>query len=358
MTRVAWVLGLAVVASAAAVAANPPCMSATQACTEWVAVGPGPQRILIYRTFPLDAPNDAIRRAVVMVHGAGRDADNYFRHVLAAAFLAGALEDTILIAPRFASDDGRSCQDKLADNELNWPCEGPYTWRSGAAAQGGELTSYDAMDGILRRLANRNAFPQLRRIVLAGHSAGGQFVTRYQMTNQVHDALGVPVTYVVSNPSSYAYLDELRPTAAAIPAGVAAAPPGYQPPAPAKPLLPFAEYPDARNCATYNQWPYGLQDRNGYSARLEPPQLRKQLVTRPATYLLGELDILPLYGFDDSCPAMAQGPTRLARGVAYERYLREKHGARHDRVIVPACGHSARCMFTSEVALPVLFPKE
>ena len=49
--------------------------------------------------------------------------------------------------------------------------------------------------------------------MLAGHSAGGQFVTRYEMSNKVHDSLGVPVTYVVSNPSSYAYPDATRPVA-------------------------------------------------------------------------------------------------------------------------------------------------
>ena len=42
---------------------------------------------MVYRSFPLDTRNDAITRVLVMVHGAGRDADNYFRSTLAAAFL-------------------------------------------------------------------------------------------------------------------------------------------------------------------------------------------------------------------------------------------------------------------------------
>lgn len=54
-------------------------------------------------------------------------------------------------------------------------------------------------------------FPHLKAIVVSGHSAGGQYVTRYEMANQIHDTLGVPITYVVSNPSSYAYLDPERP---------------------------------------------------------------------------------------------------------------------------------------------------
>jgi len=75
------------------------------------------------------------------------------------------------------------------------------------------------------------------------------------------------------------------------------------------------------------------------------------------TYLLGDLDTLPLGGFDSSCPAMAQGPTRLARGQAFLNYANKKYGAQHKVMVIPLCGHNARCMFTAEPALPILFPK-
>ncbi|MGQ9633255.1 MAG: hypothetical protein ACUVXB_03320 [Bryobacteraceae bacterium] len=44
--------------------------------------------------------------------------------------------------------------------------------------------------------------------------------------------------------------------------------------------------------------------------------------------------------------------------MAYAKYVKESYEAKHETVIVPAYGHSARCMFTAEAALPVLFPKE
>ena len=156
---------------------------------------------------------------------------------------------------------------------------------------------------MLRRLARRDVFPNVRAIVVAGHSAGGQFVSRYQMANHVHEPLGVPVTYVISNPSSYAYLDQLRPSASAIPLTIAASAPGFSPPIAANGPAPFVEFADRRNCSTYDKWPYGLQDRPGYARRTGDDQLKKQLAERPATYLLGALDILPLFGFDGSCPA-------------------------------------------------------
>jgi hypothetical protein len=80
--------------------------------------------------------------------------------------------------------------------------------------------------------------------------------------------------------------------------------------------------------------------------------LKKQLAERSVVYLLGEIDILPLGGFDGSCPAMAQGPTRLARGEAFAKYVNEKYAAKHEVKIVHLCGHNARCMFTAKTRCP------
>jgi hypothetical protein len=291
----------------------------------------------VYRSFPLTTRNDNIVRALIVVHGQGRDADAYFRSALAAGFLAGALEDTIIVAPRFASNDG-SCKDALANDEVSWACAG-QSWRSGAPAVNDRaLTSYDFMDEILKTLARKDVFPNLKAIVLTGHSAGGQYVSRYAMSNTVHETLGVPVTYVVSNPSSYGYPDGNRPVEGA------------------KDLGPFD---DARNCTTYNRWPYGLEGRIGYAAKLSDDQMKKQLLSRPTVYLLGGLDILPLAGFDSSCPGMAQGPTRLARGQTFAAYLKDKYGAtQHTVTQIPLCGHNARCMYTADPAMKVLFPKQ
>jgi hypothetical protein len=102
------------------------------------------------------------------VHGINRDADNHFRTALAAAFLANTLNDTIIVAPRFASNSGApgneagNCRDTLASDEANWICENqrPDTWRSGGAEiAGNKLSSFDFMDEILRRLASKEFFP-------------------------------------------------------------------------------------------------------------------------------------------------------------------------------------------------------
>ena len=296
-------------------------------------LGGGPPRSLVYSTYPLDARNTEITRALIVVHGQNRNADGYFRTAVAAAFLANALGDTIVISPRFAAGNG-SCKDALAANEVNWTCSG-VSWRVGGVAIGNEaLTSFDFGDELLRRLARKDVFPNLKLIVFSGHSAGGQFVSRYEFANQVHEKLGVPVTYVVANPSSYAWPDANRPVADK---------PEYRP------------YGDSA-CA-YDRWPYGWQQRVGYAARVTDEQLKKQLASRPVVYMVGALDTLPIAGFDSTCPAMAQGEHRLARAQAYTSYLKDHYNVQLTFTTIPACGHNARCMFTAERALPILFPR-
>src|SRR5437773_8424774 len=101
-------LGIAFLTMAGSVSAAP-CIDATPSCTEWISPG-GSVRTLVYRTYPLDTPNDRIARAFIMIHGAGRDADHYFTTAVAAAFLARALDDAVVVAPRFAAANG-GCRD-------------------------------------------------------------------------------------------------------------------------------------------------------------------------------------------------------------------------------------------------------
>ncbi|MEO7086684.1 MAG: alpha/beta fold hydrolase [Gemmatimonadaceae bacterium] len=335
------------------VAGAPPCVTATAPCERWITIGKGPSRTLLYSTYALDVPNPSITRALVMVHGAGRNADHYFETSIAAGFLAGALDNTIIIAPRFAAG-----ADKVADNEVLWPERG-QNWRSGGAlATNATYGSFDLVDDVLRSLANKKNFPNLTRIVVAGHSAGGQFVTRYEMSNKVHGKLGgVAVSYVVANPSSYAWPAAVRPlpTGNADPSQAdkeALGPNGE------KVNGDFTYGPfDAAKAPTFDKWPAGLEGRTGYTAGASDDQLKKQLVERPTTYLLGQVDVLPLGGFDSSPNAMAQGPTRRARGEAFFKYITETLGAKQSAMIVPECGHNDRCIFTTNSVFPLLFPQ-
>src|ERR1035437_8534199 len=152
-----------------------PCTTPTAACEQWVALGGGPARSMVYSTYSLDTPNPAVTRAFILVHGTNRNADHYFETATAAAFLAGALENTVVISPHLIA-----APDKPEPNEVVWPNRGD-TWRSGGMSTSNPtLSAFDFMDEIVRKLANKKTFPNLKNIVVAGHSAGGQFVTRYE----------------------------------------------------------------------------------------------------------------------------------------------------------------------------------
>jgi pimeloyl-ACP methyl ester carboxylesterase len=324
------------------------CTTPTAACERWVTYGGGPARSMAYGSYALDQRNPAITRALIMVHGAGRNPDHYFETAMAAAFLAGAIENTIVLAPRYFVSG-----DKLAENEVMWT----GSWRSGGNSPShSTITSFDFLDGMINRLADKRTFPNLTRIVVAGHSAGGQVATRYSMASKVHDTPGVTISYVVANPSTYAWPVAERP----LPTGN-----GDPKDADKEALGPNGEKVnlnftfgafDATRAPNFNRWPAGLDSLSGYTATMTAEQLKKNLVSRPVTYLLGQVDVLPLGGFDSSANAMAQGPTRRARGEAFFKYVTETMGAKHNALIVPECGHNDRCMYTTNSVFPVIFP--
>jgi pimeloyl-ACP methyl ester carboxylesterase len=269
---------------------------------------------------------------VVIIHGAERDAATSFRIGSAAGVLASRIENTLIVAPRFAARVGTACTDDIAADEFNWQCDVTLgDWRSGGdALSGGTMSSFEVLDEILKKLEDPQLFPNLRSVVVAGHSAGGQFVTNYQMTNRVHDQLRIAPKYVAANASVYAYPDTQRP-------------------------FPV----DATTCPAYANWPFGISARAGYVAQATPDELLEQTIKRPVTFLVGESDTQPLDGgFFGSCAALAQGATRRERGEAFGTHMDDRHNAQQAAIVVPRCPHSEVCMFTSRPGIEALFPKE
>ena len=337
VVRLIFLLAFATAASAAA-----PCTKPDASCTERVPLGTTGKYGLAYRSHPLRLPDSRIERMLIVIHGAGRNADDYFASGEAGAFLAQALETTLVVSPRFGSNTG-TCKDALADGEISWGCGGTTDWRGGGKAGG--VDSFVFVEELMRLASDKTRFPTMKEIVVSGHSAGGQFVHRFAAASRVQSQLSAPVKYVVSNPSTYLYLDTTRLGASATCSQEG------------KCTGAFANYSEGRNCTTFNQWRNGLEKRWGYAETIPEEEIKQNLMTRNVTYLLGELDTQPIYGFDGTCPAMAQGATRLARGVTYWNYITSKFNAAHKLVVVPACGHNGRCIYTADAARPVLFGK-
>ena len=89
---------------------------------------------------------------LVMVHGKNRDADHYYSTAMAAAFLAHAMADTVVVAT-FMTSSHPACGDPVTPPQLDFSCVGD-SWRAGAAAVNEpHLTSFDFVEAILRKTA-------------------------------------------------------------------------------------------------------------------------------------------------------------------------------------------------------------
>ena len=165
----------------------------------------------LYVSSDWSRPLPGITRAVVILHGRLRNADVYYdsaKTAQAAAGVAGAA--TLMIVPQFLADIDIEAHHLPLDT-LRWTLEG---WEGGDDATGPKpASSFEALDAILARLADRALFPKLTDVVVAGHSGGGQVVQRYAIAGRGEAALTrqhIAVRYVVANPSSYAYFSAER----------------------------------------------------------------------------------------------------------------------------------------------------
>ncbi len=265
---------------------------------------------------------------MVVFHGNGRNARGYFAYVKDAREEAGEPEsDVLIVAPHFVTEEDLDRHPQPdGDRLLRWTSQ---AWKDGRRSQAPvRSSSFDAVDAIIARLADRRRFPALRDVVLAGHSAGSQLLNRYAAAGRGPDrlsALGIAVRYVVANSSSYLYFSDDRP------------------------------WRVRRRCSGVNDWKYGLDEPPSYvrdTARLEATYIARDVV-----YLLGEKDNDPNSRYlDRRCEAEAQGENRRERGESYFTYLKARHPAlRHRLRLVSGIAHSARRMFASPCGRAALF---
>lgn len=279
-----------------------------------VGIGPAPSKI---------------ERVLIIIHGRLRNAETYRQSAEHAAEQAGQSATTLVIAPQFLNETDIAAH-PVADSVLRW--QGNDWMAGGLSTEPFPLSSYAALDEIIARIGDRRQFPDVKQIVIAGHSGGAQVVQRYALLGHDQPALkaaDIQVRYVIANPSSYAYFDERRPVA----------------------------FNHAR-CPGFNRWKYGLKDLPAYAEGQTPALLEENYVKRDIVYLLGQQDIDPNHpALDKSCEAKAQGAYRLARGRNYFEYLKRLHpqGLSQQLIEVPGVGHDGDGMFNSPEGQKALF---
>jgi pimeloyl-ACP methyl ester carboxylesterase len=217
----------------------------------------------------------------------------------------------------------------------------PRDWAAGLDAQQMRfpLSAFKVLDDLLLKLTDESGFPGVTTLTLAGHSAGGQLIQRYAVLNPLDEQIrsrGLELRYVVANPSSFLYLTPQRPDGKT-----------------------FKDYA-AEQCPDFNQYRYGLENIIPYAAGKTSQELFKRYSHRSVIYLMGMQDTNPNHRLlDKTCPALAQGPTRLSRAQAYVRYERFLAGRaariNHLAYQVAGVGHEQAKMFGSACGVRALF---
>jgi pimeloyl-ACP methyl ester carboxylesterase len=250
--------------------------------------GGGYGSVRYFATSPLEKGSPA-EVALVVVHGWGGGAEKCEE---AKSFLGAAVKllregerMPYVIEPLFprravlkkhnVSAEGLSLWNESWSRDLTQRGRAVDDWRGGGDASNGSFSSYDVIDLIFSRLGDKSSYPNLRRVVLAGFSAGGQFVSRYAAVGKGEVRAGVEMAYVAMSPSSWLRLDPSAP------------------------------------------WHYGLDGRTRYSKGVSNDQVSTNLSARTVVYACGSADVSVHGALDKTPPAMAQGINR------YDRFLHQ-----------------------------------
>ena len=240
-----------------------------------------------------------------------------------------------------------------------WPGGGD-SWRSGGMSpSNAELSSFDVADELLRTFANKNLFPNLKAIVVTGHSAGGQYATRYAMANKVHDTLGRAgdLRRGESLELRVAGCDTALPQDDAEPA---AAKDGWSLTPDTAVHTKFTYGPVRRGCEELRELqPVAAGPRESNRLHREDDRRSTQEAARVETD-----DIPRRPGGHAAARRLRQLVFRDGSGsdspLAW-RGVREVHQRATGRdapiQVVSECGHNDRCIFTTDAVLRVIFPK-
>lgn len=235
--------------------------------------------------------------AFIAIHGKLRDGGRYWQ------VMNDAIEDSrrdkfpgsdiqaLILAPQFYSakqNAGQYAHNQLAWGDLN-------AWQSGARATHPKdtmLTSFDALDALVRRLSDHDMYPSIRNITVVGHGGGAQLVQRYAAVGK---SSPVHVRYIHGDASSCAYFTPDRPR---------------------------KEDPSTEtDCNYFNTWRYGFEN---FPKRHDDDVPIKEYFRRYITR-----DVVSLVGYDDtknegdqSCMARSQGnDKRRDRNLIWYRYI-------------------------------------
>lgn len=271
------------------------------------------------------ALNSNIKTAIISLHGTLRNGEEYFTDMCNA--VKEKIESTLVVSPSFKRSD-----DQKEEDEFFWGRRWYQKWKYGYIAQNDDhLGSFDLMDQLIKKIANKETFPNLKRVILIGHSAGGQFVQRYATATKIRDEITPELRLVVSNPSSYFYLTNKRTKFI---------------------NNDFNEFtPDKTECPDYDEYIYGTESGlPPYISKYSIEELKQNFKQNPVIYLMSEQD-KSTDDLDQSCGANLQGENRINRAYNFFQHIRNNYKDHlHNFMSISNIGHEHVDVFNSQEA--------
>ncbi|MFA0965013.1 Ig-like domain-containing protein [Roseivirga sp. BDSF3-8] len=298
------------------------CTSASNDCLRQMQFTDGSNTYTLdyFSTFDLtaEADFDQVTSAIILVHGAARNNDEYFTWMNSTLAGLNLSSNTLLIAPQFKDQSETSAASELYWNSNNWRDGDP-------SGNDFKISSFAVVDSLISQLTERAT--NLEHLIITGHSSGGLFTHVYAAANQSEDQLPatVSVDYIVANSQYFYYPTDERIDEATdqlyTPAG----------------------------CTGYNFWPLGYNVVPPYVSTIPKATLDDQFINRSVTYLLGNGNQSDPTLNTTDCSATLLGSTRYLRGENIYEYLQQKYpGNGHTRVIINGIGHNGQAMYQSE----------
>ncbi|KAG7451784.1 uncharacterized protein BT62DRAFT_1071005 [Guyanagaster necrorhizus] len=283
-----------------------------------------------YQTTGLDTKN--VKRAVIVLHGRARRCWHDWTAANNALYQAAYDDHTIkreeisILAPCFFDENDLKAG-AARQGQLLWPTT--RTWMGGHRNVGpisiSNYSSFDALDTLVGYYMDKNLYPNLKVVVVAGHSAGGQMSQRYaalRKSTENDDRLH----FWIANPGSLLWLTTDRP------------------------------FPDGT--CDYDRYKFGLASgfpRYATDALvLGREGIIERYKGRKVSYAWGLND----HGNTDRrCPAMTQGSTHVQRGKKFVAMLEHMGDIPKLTTVdwIPSVGHSTERMMSSDVGIDKLF---
>lgn len=291
--------------------------------------------------YPLNKKNDDIRHVILAIHSSNYDAIMVYNDCMELVYAHNLNKSTLVIAPQFLRE--KHLKNNTEENLLFWkvyPFWGSSISTTKSAGENLKISAYSILSEIIADLCSKTTSPNIQKITILGHSAGGQFVNRFAASNTVEfDVVrpaGIQCKYVVMNPSSYVYFSPKRPVNGSVR--------NFSIPSPDV----VEKHPG------YNNYGYGLDKLYLYHRKngLTSEKIRQMYPQRNVVYLLGKKDCKADPSMSVHPHAMLEGKNRLERGRIYYGHLVDEFGPdirKNQRIVlVPNVGHSGKNMILSE----------